>query len=345
MLNFRKLYEFIFKPFDIARDTELVENYANEGVRFIMLIKRSWIYGLFVSGTLLVITGIAIVNLTLMNQHFDGKWEGYIAMTLLAINIVLSVAVSLRYLIYFRRVYGTGNDVTDIHTLHAKLVQSDVLFTEFFNQIIFNYLFFLGIIVFYVVHVVLFSNDFLWSTLDVLCIIGQLALLHSYTKSMINIEMDFVIIIPGKIIAVDQKGVMNVDTQTLEAEKIKTVKSSYPNFLGSFFKYGTIEVLTEGDDVGQIGTLKFQYVDDPEATVDHMLHLLERDTNMAEKIHNVYLRKIIANYQLDEHAPTFRDNLKQFLHEYEKHIEKDYIEAQDAETKREIEEIYRRYWG
>jgi hypothetical protein len=88
---------------------------------------------------------------------------------------------------------------------------------------------------------------------------------------MIDLEMDFNVVVKGKLFFVNQNGVYS-DINTLDADKIKNIKSSYPGFLASFFHYGTIEVLTEGDEL--MGHNVMQFVDRPERTVEQMNALL-----------------------------------------------------------------------
>lgn len=47
MLNFRSVYEFVFSSFRISRDTDLLSKLIEEGERYGLIIKRSWIYGAF----------------------------------------------------------------------------------------------------------------------------------------------------------------------------------------------------------------------------------------------------------------------------------------------------------
>jgi hypothetical protein len=56
--------------------------------------------------------------------------------------------------------------------------------------------------------------------------------------------MDFTVAIPGKMYFIDQVG-MYANMDTIDADKIKNIRSSYPNFLASFFEFGTLDILTE----------------------------------------------------------------------------------------------------
>lgn len=45
---------------------------------------------------------------------------------------------------------------------------------------------------------------------------------------------------------INQSGVLS-NTQTLESDKIKTIKSTFPSPIAGLFNYGNIDILTEGD--------------------------------------------------------------------------------------------------
>lgn len=62
-----------------------------------------------------------------------------------------------------------------------------------------------------------------------------------------------------------------------------------------------------------------------------------------EKIHNVYLSKIVSAYGIDRNGPDFREKIRDYLARYDDQIRDDYLAAQDEETKREIQEIYASY--
>ena len=62
-----------------------------------------------------------------------------------------------------------------------------------------------------------------------------------------------------------------------------------------------------------------------------------------EKIHNVYLSKIVSERAFDRNGDDFRQKIKQYLADYDEQIRQDYVSAQDEETKKEIEEIYATY--
>ena len=69
--------------------------------------------------------------------------------------------------------------------------------------------------------------------------------------------------------------------QTIESDKIKTVKSSFPSKIASFFGYGTVDVLTEGDTEVILGTMSMYFVSDPDRIVTNIQSLL--DTPIVER--------------------------------------------------------------
>jgi hypothetical protein len=64
----------------------------------------------------------------------------------------------------------------------------------------------------------------------------EMIFLKLYRKRMVDLEMDYNVIIPGKIFFVNQSGVLS-SIQTIESDKIKTVRSAFPSKIASFFNY------------------------------------------------------------------------------------------------------------
>lgn len=48
MIPFDKIYSWLFKSFNISGETELIERLVGDGYAEIMIIKRSWIFALFI---------------------------------------------------------------------------------------------------------------------------------------------------------------------------------------------------------------------------------------------------------------------------------------------------------
>lgn len=118
-----------------------------------------------------------------------------------------------------------------------------------------------------------------WSMIiwiDILLLFLQWLLLGRYRKKMIDLEMDYNIVIPGKIMFVNQSGMLS-SVSTIESDKVKTVSAKYSGWIGSFFNYGTIEIMTEGDVSSTTGTLPMYYVTAPNETARLIQSMLNRE--------------------------------------------------------------------
>lgn len=104
----------------------------------------------------------------------------------------------------------------------------------------------------------------------------ELVFLKMYRKRMMDLEMDYNVVVPGKIYFVNQTGVLS-SIQTIESSKIKTVRSSFPSKISSFFNYGDVDVLTEGDNSTIMGTMSMYYVTDPDGVVTSIQSLLDEE--------------------------------------------------------------------
>lgn len=89
-----------------------------------------------------------------------------------------------------------------------------------------------------------------------------------------DLEMDYNVVVPGKIFFVNQSGVLSA-VQTIESDKIKTVQSAFPSKIASFFNFWTIHVLTEGDTQAMMGTMSMYYVTNPDGVVASIQSLLD----------------------------------------------------------------------
>jgi hypothetical protein len=109
---------------------------------------------------------------------------------------------------------------------------------------------------------------------DTFVILLEIFFLRHFRRRMMDLEMDYNIIVPGKIFFVNQSGVLSA-VQTIESDKIKTVQSSFPSKIASFFNFGTVHVLTEGDTQAMMGTMSMYYVTNPDGVVANIQTLLD----------------------------------------------------------------------
>lgn len=87
--------------------------------------------------------------------------------------------------------------------------------------------------------------------------------------------MDYNVIIPGKIMFVNQSGMLS-SVNTMEWEKVKTISASYFGWFWSFFNFGTVEIMSEGDVHGMAGTMPMYYVTAPNETGRLIQSMIDR---------------------------------------------------------------------
>jgi hypothetical protein len=88
--------------------------------------------------------------------------------------------------------------------------------------------------------------------------------------------MDYNIVIPGKIMFVNQSGMLS-SVNTVEWDKVKSVSARYSGWIGSFFNFGTIEIMTEWDNQSMTGTMPMYYVTAPNETGRLIQSMLNRE--------------------------------------------------------------------
>ncbi|MGE4444420.1 MAG: hypothetical protein AB7E37_05515 [Candidatus Altimarinota bacterium] len=343
MINFRSVVEFLFKSFDIAGDTKLIEKLEHDGVRFLMVIKRHWIYGILHSWVVIFVLAIAFINAYLLFSDQNNTLMGSIIGVFLLGNVIYWTFIICLYLYRFYKIQGSEPHIEDIYTCIRKSKESDAIFTKFFNQTIFLLLI-LALITIFSTFTAISSllvggaTGFGVGAINVILLIVQVGMFSSYLVTMINQEMDFKIIQPGQIIFYNQRGVLG-DSQNMNANKIKTMNTKYPGILGSFFNYGDILILTEGDQK-DYGEMKMDYVGSPIKTVKEIQKVLNNDLDAMEKDVNLLLKRFKSQIGVEDiSSDENKEKLKIFLANNDKTI-KEIFDNGDDETKREVKELY-----
>lgn len=275
IFNFRKLYEAIFKSFNVAADTEIVSKLSEDGVSKMIIIKRSWMFWLFISWMFWLMFFIMLLNLYLIYINFENKTIAYSLITFLCFNMLYWIYSVLAYFSRFRKVYWQRCEITETAAMKQKLIEWDVAFTVFFNQTIFNYfvlIFVTAFIVYEIIFSLWFSEiGFLW-WVNILLLFLQIHISSRFKKRMLDLEMDFAIVIPQKIIFYNQSNLKR-SVQTINAEKIKTITSSHARLLWSVFNFWDITVLTEWDEA-DMWEMTMSYISSPSETVYEINELL-----------------------------------------------------------------------
>ncbi|MDD2916313.1 MAG: hypothetical protein PHH70_00510 [Candidatus Gracilibacteria bacterium] len=343
-INFSRIIAWMFKSFDIAGDTKLLEKLEKDGTRFVMIIKKHWIYSILISWRILFVIVIACANVWLLifSQTNPDTITISVAI-LLSINVLWWLVVVVIYIRRFRHIQGNKPYVEDIYFAIAKSKLSDSAFVNFFNQTVLLLIILFSLTIFTVftsISSLLFSGDshFSFGFINAVLLIIQLGLFYGYLGSMINQEMDFKVVIPGQILFYNQLGVFG-DSQSMNSEKIKTINSKHAGLFGAFINYGNIVVLTEGDQASN-GQMTMDYVGDPLNTVKEIQRVLERDFESMEKKVNLLLQKFRTQIGIENiDTPENKERLREFVKNNDVMLQ-NIFKTGDAETKQEVRELY-----
>lgn len=199
-------------------------------------------------------------------------------------NLIMSLVLiisSFNYIRHFKGIHHEPQIITDIGIILDELTQGDKYFKSFFNWSIMNQWILIGTIIIELLLIVNYGKqigEHFWIlTVDTFIILTEVWLLRQYRKRMMDLEMDYNILVQGKIFFVNQSWLLSV-IQTIEWDKIKTVQSIFPSKIASFFNYGTIHILTEGD-TAMIGTMNMYYVTNPDKAVAYIQSFIDDETN------------------------------------------------------------------
>lgn len=114
------------------------------------------------------------------------------------------------------------------------------------------------------------KNILLGVTVIFLIFAGSLKILKKY----FDYKMDFCVITPQEIAAYNQSGMLHRNSRTIDADKIKTVTVDASGFIKSFFNFGDIRFLSEGD-AADGGDITLNFVHDVNETQNKVRNLIE----------------------------------------------------------------------
>lgn len=135
IINFSAIIEWIFKSFSIGGDTKLLRKLESDGIRFVMIIKRHWIYSVLISWRVLFVALIACVNIyLLMFSQVTLDTATMVIIGLLALNVLWWLVVVIIYIRRFAHIQGNEPYIENIYSAIKKSEDSDIAFTHFFNQ-------------------------------------------------------------------------------------------------------------------------------------------------------------------------------------------------------------------
>lgn len=115
----------------------------------------------------------------------------------IGLNIIWTIYSSARYILDFRKTYGESVRVMHAKDLIGKLIHADESFVRCFNQLQTNFLIFLIVIAVYLIHIFFVAErfEFAFAALDAICIMFQLFLIRRFVHLIIDLEMDFNLVV------------------------------------------------------------------------------------------------------------------------------------------------------
>lgn len=283
MFPFHKIYSAIFKSFNIHSETDALKRLIEDGVTKVMIIKRSWIFGLAMIWIPILIAIIGGANIAIVLTNKVNPYFGYPILIGVSVSLIFFVISVVVYILHFRAIYDVPHIEENLESLMPDIEAGDKYFITFFDQTILNQIVLVGLILwtlaFYATP--LSTNEQIIHIVSIVLLFLQMILLGRYRKRMMDLEMDYNIAIPGKILFVNQSGMLS-SSQAVEGTKVKTVTARYPSWISSFFQYGTIEIMTEGGE-SNLGTTSMFYVPHPNETAFLIQTLLTPDPDDVPK--------------------------------------------------------------
>lgn len=212
-INFSGIVSWMFKSFDISGDTKLLKKLEKNGTRFLMIIKKHWIYSILISWRAFFVFIIACINVYLLIFSKTNPDTITISIAiLLSLNVVWWLIIVVVYIRRFYKIQGNKPYIEDIYFAIEKSEHSDEAFINFFNQTVLLLVFLFGITIFTLFTsiggvLISGSSSFSFGIINAFLLIIQLGLFYGYLNAMINQEMDFKVVIPGQILFYNQRGV------------------------------------------------------------------------------------------------------------------------------------------
>ncbi len=348
------IYKTLFKWFIIEKDYNILSKLKNDGVTQLMIIKKSWIFGLLISWVLLVTVTIGIFNIIAiydLSVFIKTSILLYIIIWIIIYSIVSLILNSVLFLIHFKRTYWNLNATKDIDSVINEVKIGDKLFKKFFSNVTINIFIFIFATIFYVsIIIFLYSywkigwvKEIFFVVLNIFLFIIQILLMNHYRRRMINFDMTYDMVIPWEMFFISQKWFIS-EVKTIEADIIRTIDWKYgDNFLYGFLDLGTIEIITIWW-LEQLWTIDMTFINKPEETAINIKDIL---LSSKKTCSNSYLQKIINKLDIkcsDVDKIEVKEKISKYLHDNESEERKNF-ELMDSASKKDFEEVFELYYN
>lgn len=123
MIPFHIIYSWLFKSFRISGETELIDRLLQDEHKKLMIVKRSWIFALFVLWLPIVILMLSGISIYIVQESIRIE---YIRYMIIGGNILMGIILiisSWNYIRHFRETQSTAIISKDIEKLQDTLKQ------------------------------------------------------------------------------------------------------------------------------------------------------------------------------------------------------------------------------
>jgi lipopolysaccharide/colanic/teichoic acid biosynthesis glycosyltransferase len=275
MIPFHKAYLKIFHSLNFSAEQELLEELQQEWIKNFLIIKRSWIYGLKLFGLILIATILLFIQGFIFIEYFNSFFTNIILSGSLLIIWLLLLYDSIWYLWSYKNNHSEAYIEENISFLIKKNNKVNRKFIRFFNISVFTS--FLLILV--LLEILIFSTIFYtWEQialvfLEVFLILFTYFLVSTHRKLIMNLELDFSLVVPGSFYVVNQKWVLSW-RQCIIPQNIKTVEGKYSSTMWSILWYGDIKIFLEWNIPQAQWLIKLDHIQYPEKVVNFVNKVL-----------------------------------------------------------------------
>jgi len=347
IFNFKKIIESLFKSFDVSGDTKALEKLEKDWVRFLVFLKRHWIYWLYHSRRVLAVIIISIINIILLFFHNEA-FISWIIWIILIVSIVYWLFIIIVYFANFHKIQWSRPHIEDINSAIKKSDKSDEVFTTFFNHTLLLFIILIILSIFMISMWIKkifdwweWSQTYIIEILNGFLFLPQLWLYYWYLKKMMNQEMDYRIIIPWKIMYCNQNWIIKSDTRSINYDKVKSITTQYKWIVNSFFNFWDIIILTEWDPSSDNKwEIHLNYTWHPNSTLKEMEKVLNNNLKAIEDEVNVLLSKINLENGIDDVSDQKQlEKLKDYVLKNENYF-KELYDKWNEDIKKEVKQLY-----
>lgn len=183
-------------------------------------------------------------------------------------KILSNFDTSLRDNLYYEYVNKYGKD-------NILLIRRSFLFLFFIVlSPLAGMLLLVSILLFFALNINTWSELF-DNGLMLIALVAGLAVMVSTMLRVIkrfwDYTMDFALITPHEIVHYNQQWILNRSIKTMDMEKVKTINVKWWWFMQSFFNFGSLVFLSEGDS--EYGDLVLSYVAQPSETKKSIMEI------------------------------------------------------------------------